>query len=82
MYRDGVGALKDSLLIPSCRVVALTSLRLLSQNMLGDDGLHESYDKDWASPPILERLTTRACILFSKWGVHERRVGLLILPAV
>jgi len=62
VYHDGVGALKESLLVPSCRVVALTSFRLLSQNMLGGDGLHESYDRDWASPPILERLTTRACI--------------------
>lgn len=34
-------------------------------------------DGNWTSLPNLENQTTHACVLFSNWGVHERRVGLL-----
>jgi hypothetical protein len=53
---------------------------LVVSNVLGNnDGvLSRSYDDGRAS---LENPTTHACVLFSNWGVHERRVGLMNLPA-
>jgi hypothetical protein len=39
----------------------------------------QSCDGNWTSVPNLENQTTHACVLFSNWGVQERRVGLLNL---